>query len=138
MTIHMNDIPDGHREECVIPPAAAADATTEHVVFYAPFDCYVTSVVIIPGADVTGQDTNSRNLNLRDRGVNGGGTPSELANRDYAAGTNESAGVPTTLYSPASPGRSVSQNGVLSIQSELVGTGLALPSFRVIVSYRKR
>lgn len=133
MASSIHDIPGAHRATAYLSAAAAGDATDEEVVFVAPFACKVRKVTVVPAAAVTGANTNSRNINLINRGTDGSGT-TELANRDYLSGTNESKAVARDLYAPATY-LALAAGVVLAVQSELVGTGLALPSFHVVVEF---
>ena len=127
------DIPGPLHAHGYVPAHAAADATLDHVIFRAPFACKVRKVSIMFGATLTGADTNSANLNLINRGADGLGT-TELANRDYASGTNDTAYVKRDHYAPASP-LAVAQGVVLTMQREKIGTGLATPDIHVQVEY---
>lgn len=131
--LQVHDIPGVHVATAVMPASAAADATAEVPVFRAPFACKVRKVVLVPGAAITGTATNYHNLNLINRGTDGSGT-TELANRDYLNGTNESKAVARELYAPASY-LALAAGAVLAIEKEKVGTGLALPAIQVIVEY---
>lgn len=134
MANRLRDLAGTQIETGAIPAAAAGDATAEWVIFEAPFAVVIESVRIIPSAAITGADSNSANLNLINRGTAGAGT-TELANRDYASGTDEAKAVARALYAPAD-GLSVAAGTVLVLQREKVGNGLALPHFRVVVKYR--
>lgn len=116
-----------------VPSHAAADVTADHVIFRAPFACKIRAVSIVPSAVLTGAATNSANLNVINRGADGLGT-TELANRDYVSGVNEVAYVKRELYAPASP-LEIAEGVVLSIQRELVGTGIVTPELHVQVEY---
>lgn len=133
--LELHDIPGTHIAQAVIPAHGSADATTGHPIFRAPFDCTLTAVRIIAGADVTGQGTNYFNLNLINRGTSGTAT-TELANRDYSGtAVTETRGVPRTLYSTAT---NLSAGTILEIEREKVGTGLASPAFLVEIEYEGR
>lgn len=83
--------------------------------------------------DITGQNTNTFNVNLINRGTDGTGI-TELANRDYVSGTDESAYVERDLYAPSSY-LEVSKGTVLDLQRELVGIGMASPRFLGYVEF---
>ena len=126
------DVP-GTRDKTVASPAtAAADASTTYVIFEAPVNCKIEKVRVVPGAAVTGQDTNTKNLNLIDRGTNGAGA-TELANYDLTSG-NDIGVAGYDLYSPASA-LSVSTGNQLGLQVEQVGAGMALSPLAVTVEF---
>src|SRR5688572_4266642 len=50
-------------------PAVATGTDADVAVFVAPFDCTVTAVTYVANATITGADTNSRTLNLRNKGL---------------------------------------------------------------------
>ena len=131
--INVHDIPGRHRATFRIPAHAAADPTTSHVIFAAPFSARIRKVALFFAADVTGQNTNTFNLNLVNRGTDGTGT-TVLASRSYTAGVNESAYVESVLYEPTN-GLSVSAGTVLDLERELVGTGMDSPNIWGYVEY---
>jgi len=110
--------------KCVMVPAQAADAPTAYVAIWrAPYKCRVTGLGYVPIAGVTGQDTESRNLN-----VDLGSTKAEQANLDLEAGTNLTAkddnAIPITV---AAGYIDLEEGDTLILESELVGTsGLAV------------
>lgn len=126
------DTPGTHDVQRGIEPTAAADASKTHVIFEAPVSCKVEKVKVIPGAAITGANTNTKHLNLINRGANGVGT-TEIANIDLVQGTD--IGVAgANLYAPASP-LEVAQGVQLGLQVEQIGTGQALPPLAVIVEF---
>jgi len=130
------DIPGPHRARFDIPPVAAADLSVEFPVFEAPFACRARKVVTVAGAAVTGADTNTRHLNLINKGTDGAGV-TELANRDYVAGTNSVKGDEENLYAPATY-LALAVGTVLHIQSERIGTGQALPPIGGYVEFESQ
>lgn len=136
MTDFLQHVPGTHYHHAHVEAHAAGDATTSHVVFEAPWDCEIHKLRIIPAAAVTGANTNTFHLNLINRGTDGSGT-TEIANRDYVSGTNESAYVGRDLYAPSTPLK-VSKGNVLDLQRELVGTGLASPRLYIVVQFKSQ
>lgn len=126
------DTPGTHDRQAVLPPVAAADATANFVVFEAPVNCKVEKVKVIPGAAVTGADTNTRHLNLINRGTNGAGA-AEVANYDLTLG-NDVGVAGLVLYAPV-PALAVAQGTQLALQVEKAGTGIALPPLAVVVEF---
>lgn len=116
-------------------PAQAADAATAYVAaFRAPYKCRVTALGYVPIAAVTGQDTESRNLNV-DLAA---GT--EVANLDLANGTNMAAKALTAIPITATGGYiDLEEGATLRLESELVGTtGLAVPLGNWIITFQGR
>ena len=110
-----------------IPAVAAADATIVIPLMAMPFNCELGEVSLICSTLVTGNTTNTKNLNLIDGGAEGAGT-AELANRDLITGTNLAAGK-TMLFDniiAAALEIFMSQGDMLELQVELVGTGVAV------------
>jgi len=110
--------------DSALPAQTAAQATQDYPVFVAPKACLISAVSITPATAVTGADTNSRNLNLD---IPDG---TEVANVDYASGTDEVTMTPRALYSAAA-GTAMAAGGIMAIESEKAGTGLALPNYLV-------
>jgi hypothetical protein len=81
---------------------------------------------------VTGQATNTFNLNVKT--WTAAAVATERANRDYGSGTNEVAMVSRDLWAPASPFELTAGMHV-TLERELVGTGLASPNIGVAVEY---
>lgn len=133
MVSSVHDIPGAHQAQYALRAHAAATATEVAYVFVAPFACKVRSVSLVWDAAITGANTNTTNVNLLNAGADGTGT-TELANIDYASGTNATAGATVSLYAPASY-LSLAAGAKLAIQIEKVGTGLALPTGTVVVTY---
>lgn len=131
--ISIHDISGAQRVWFNIAPIAQGTATQSNVIFEAPFACKIRSVQIFFGATVTGTATDYFNLNLINRGTDGTGS-TELANRDYDNGTDDTAFVKRALYAPASY-LAVAVNTVLDLQRELVASGLAMPSLSGYVEF---
>ena len=132
-TISMHDISGAQRVWFNIAPIAKTTATQSNVIFEAPFACKIRDVQIFFGATVTGTATDYFNLNLINRSTDGTGS-TELAARDYASGTNDTAFVKRALYAPATY-LAVAVNTVLDLQRELVSAGLAMPSLSGYVEF---
>jgi hypothetical protein len=128
----MHDVPGPHVQQTVVPPHAAATATEKIVVFVAPFDCKVRTVNYRPGAAIIGANTNTTHVNLLNGGTGAGTT--EIANKDYVSGTDETDGANVALYAPATY-LSMDAGNVLTVQLEKVGTGLALPSLTFVTTF---
>ncbi len=132
------DLPGVHVAQVVTPKHAAATATEDIPIFYAPTDApegvSIVAVRLIPGAAVSGANTNTTHLNLVNRGADGAGT-TELANYDLTSGNDLTAYDNKNLYTPATP-LNIATGVVLTLQFEKVGTGLLVPEMLVVVEYR--
>lgn len=109
-----------------VPAVTAKAATAPVAAIVAPFKCRIVSVEFIPLADVTGADTNSRNLNLKLTDTDG----TEIANLDFAAGTDaEALAAKAFTMKGTEAQQTLAAGDVIALESELVGTdGLALPA----------
>jgi len=136
MAIDVRDIPSGHSSEASMPAVAAGDPTFEVAAFVAPFKCAVRKVTTVAGAAVTGTATNYRSLVLYNRGTDGTGV-TELARRNYSAGTDSAKADEENLYAPTEP-LVIDAGTVLALENALTGTGLALPNFLVKVYFDAR
>ena len=132
--VTLHDVPGNHIDLLSFADVAANAATNYILVWYVPFNCYVISVKIAFTDSITGTDTDSFNFNLDDNDRS-----TELANKDYASGTDAVAGTEVSLYAPTAPGKSLSTGNNLYLERELVGTnGLATPAGTLIITYTGR
>jgi len=133
--LRLHDVPGTHSVMTIVPPHTTSDSTVGHPVFYAPFDCTMTAVKLIHGADVTGQATNYFTWTLRNRGTAGTATTS-LATRAYSGtAVTDSRGVPRTLYSTET---NLSAGQIIELEWTKAGNGLASPPTAVIIEYKAR
>lgn len=124
-----------HSRVHVTPSHLAATATEEYPVFVAPFPCLITGLAIIPQAAVTGADTNTTHLNVKNKGSAGSGT-TEIANKDLVSGTNLAAfDLNTITLTGTTAQKTLAEGDVLSLEFEKVGTGLLVPSGMLQVSF---
>lgn len=115
---------------------AAATATQKDPIFTAPCKCRVTRVAVTPQAASTGDNTNTKNLNILNAGSDGTGT-TEVGNKDLVTGTNLVALDETVvpLNTTYANGVDLSEGDVLALQTEKVGTGVAVGPFLVSVDF---
>lgn len=119
-------------------PAVATGTDADVAVFIAPFDCTVSAVTYTPNATITGADTNSRTLNLRNKGLTGGGS-TVVASKAFTVGVNATAYDETTItLSGTAANLDLVAGDVLALQSDSVGTGLADPGGLLRVSVTRR
>lgn len=106
--------------------AAAADSSGAYVI--APFAGVVTAAEIIAAAAITGADTDSRTMQLHNRGQSGAGT-TLVASKAFTSGVNAAADDATSLTLSGTPANlDVAAGDVLEFTSLHVGsTGLAGP-----------
>lgn len=113
--------------------ALAANASATRAVVKAPFAGVVSSVSYVPDALITGADTNTRTLSVKNRGAAGAGSTEvaslALANGVSATAFDEKA---VTLNGTAA-NLVVAAGDILSFDSTHAGTGLADPGGLVII-----
>lgn len=113
---------------------AAGTATREDPIFVAPRACRVIQVSIVAQAASTGDNTNRKNLNILNKGSAGSGT-TEVANLDLVTGTNlvafDEKVIP--LNATFAAGVTLAAGDVLSLQTEQVGTGVAVGPFDIAI-----
>lgn len=116
------------------PATAATDASGTYI--RAPFTGRVSGVSVIAGTTLTGANTNSRTLQLFNRGQAGVGT-TLIAEKAFTLGVNATADDETDIPLSAVAGAtSVVEGDVLEFVSLHVGgTGLAAPPFTALVTF---
>lgn len=132
-TEFMADIPGQHVEKVRTIVVGTSDATRLDAIFRALFDCRITAVSYIPDAAITGADTNTRHVNILDRGLDGAGT-TEIANKDYTSGIDATA-LNEEVIVMSLPNHALSQGDVLAVQWEEIGTGIGAPAGMFVVFY---
>lgn len=112
---------------------AAGTATADIAALMQPFDegrAKVVEVYFVPAAAVAGANTNSRTLNLR---LPDGTVIATLA---YVAGVNTARGVRQAFTLTGTEAQRILAIGAaLTVESALVGTGLALPAGSIVVGF---
>lgn len=78
------------RHTTYVPALAATSATVKIAVWQAPNDVKIDKVTIRTGVAITGDATNTINLNVLDGGAAGSGT-TEIGHQDYGASVNAAA-----------------------------------------------
>jgi hypothetical protein len=119
------DIPGSHDRTGFVPAVAAANATEKHPVFRAPFACEVTKLHVVPRANVTGNDTNRKNLNVKKAAT-------EIGNLDLVTGVDLAASVSRTISLTKTK---LVVGETLDLEVEKVGTGVDLPDLHVEVEF---
>lgn len=107
-----------------VQPVATVGNSLLTIVGKAPFPGRVTSVKYTPGAAQAGANTNSRTLNLYNRGTGAGSTV--IATLPLVSGTNLTDNVETAIPVTAA-NANVASGDILEWESLAVGTGIADP-----------
>jgi len=118
-------------KENVANVAAGSDLTT--IVAKARFTGTVTSVTYAPVAGITGADTNTRLVQLVNKGQNGSGS-TVIASLQFNSGVNATAFDEKPITLSGTPANlDVAADDILAWVSTHVGTGLADPGGTVFV-----
>jgi hypothetical protein len=106
---------------------AAATATEQRAAFVAPVKCRVVAIEFVSDAAITGDNTNTTNVNIVNKGAAGVGT-TEVANKDYPTGASAVAldanAIP--LNTTYANGVDLNEGDVLAVEYEKVGTGVLI------------
>jgi hypothetical protein len=110
---------------------AGNDATT--VLFQAPFPCTVTLVNYVPASAITGANTNTRLVELVNKGQAGSGT-TQVATIQFNSGVNAAADDEKAItLSGTAANLVLAQGDTVIWNSTHVGTGIADPGGLVSV-----
>jgi hypothetical protein len=97
----------------------------------------VTAAAIIASAAITGANTDSRTVQLHNRGQAGSGT-TLVASKAFTTGVNAAADDETALtLSAVADATDVAEGDILEFTSLHVGDGLAAPAFTGIVTFSR-
>lgn len=119
--------------ETIAQPVGTAGNDLLTIVGECPFAATVAEVTYIAEAALSGADTNSRTLNLYNRGTAGTGT-TLVATLALVSGVNLVDNDEKTITLSATPANlQVAESDVLEWQSLHVGTGIVDPGGRVQV-----
>lgn len=120
----------------VASAAAGADSSGRYVV--APFDGKVTAASVICASAITGANTDSRTIQLFNRGQAGSGS-TLVASKAFTSGVNATADAATALTLTATAADlNVVAGDILEFVSLHVGsTGLAGPEFTGFVTFQR-
>ncbi len=102
----------------------AATATESHVLYVTPYRMRLNAVRVIARAAVTGDDTDRKNFNIINRGVDGSGS-AELAALDLATGVDLVAFDQKTIASGLSV--DLPTGTVIAVEYEKIGSGVLIP-----------
>lgn len=133
---YLADLPGTHSHMNKIDTVAAGDATEDQVIFTAPFRCVLTGVTITPNASSTGDNTNTKNLNVIDKAADGSGAV-EVGNLDLVLATDLTEADETTIPLTGTAAQLAMLKGdVLMLEIEQVGTGVAIGESLIKVQFR--
>lgn len=119
-------------------PAVTIAASDENAVLQVPFDATITAVRYVTKAAITGANTNTRKVDLRNRGQAAAGTV-DVASLQFDSGVNAVALEEKVITLNATPANlDVTQGDTLTWESLAVGTGLADPGGLVEVDLARR
>jgi hypothetical protein len=109
----------------------------DQVVAEAPFAGTVTAASFTPEAAITGDNTNTRTLTLRNTGQAGAGTTT-VATLAFTTGNNGVAFDEKAFTLSGTPANLVVAEGdVLTVVETVAGSGLANPGGRVEVTFSR-
>ena len=119
----IHDLPGDIKLFVPFPDVAAATVTSYVGNVVIPYDGYITAMGVTANAAVTGDNSNTKNINIDTFSA---GTASEVANLDLPTGVNLVAGTQKAIT--VSTKITVSAGQLLSIEFEKVGNGVAITS----------
>jgi hypothetical protein len=110
-----------------VPAVATAGSSQNTNLADAPYDGTVTYVGYVPVAAITGANTNTRQVQLVNKGQAGSGN-TVIATLSFVSGTNAAASDEVSVpLSGTANATTIASGDVLQWQSNAVGTGLADP-----------
>lgn len=118
-------------DRVALAQVAAGTATSSFSIFTAPCPCRVRAVTFTPDVATTGNNSNTKNLNVVNKGASGAGT-TEIGNLDLLTGVNLVAFDETNIPITAT---ALAEGDVLALQVEQVGTGVAVGGGQVNVDW---
>lgn len=115
--------------------AVAAGSDASIPVAKAPFDGVVSAVSYTPSADITGANTNTRTLSVKNRAQNGNGT-TVVASLALTSGVNASDFDEKAItLSGVADATDVAKDDILSFESIHAASGLADPGGLLMVEF---
>jgi len=128
----LQDVPGDFVALATIPVEATAGTARSTPVFRAPGAITITAVRWIPGAAVTGANTNNFALQV----INKTATANVTTAKTYASGTDSVAHTAESLT--LSTGVSAAAGDVIALDRTVNGSGLASPAGALEITYRYR
>lgn len=115
------------------PQHAAATATEERALFTAPVKCRIVAASIVADAAATGDNTNTTNLHLVNKGAAGVGATA-LADLNLPLGVNLVA-FDEFAFTMLTTGLDLAEGDTVTLQFQKVGTGLNIGPIIVKLGY---
>ncbi len=135
----LSQLPGTHFAQSYVLNEPAADLTHEQVVWTNNHNATVrlVSVGYIPEDTLTGANTNSMNVELRNKGADGTGATVVTTVKSFLSGTNANAFTADaqTLSSTVAD-TDIDANETVVWRRTKVGTGLTMPAGVVIIGYQ--
>lgn len=116
-----------------IPASAAADATAYVCIWLVPYDIRVTAFGYLSSAAVTGDDTNSKNLNV-DAKI-GVAAIAEVAHLDLVTGVDLAVGENAIAFNTGTY-LDLSEGDLVLFELEKVGTGVDVAAGSLVIEYQ--
>lgn len=123
MSVH--DIPGTHVLQVAVPPIAADAVTAYAAIVSMPFKARVQWAKFAPVSAVTGDATDSQNLNVK-KVVSGSAT--EICHKDLGTGVDLTALTAALIGTDDTLEVSLASGDLVVLERELVGAGAALPA----------
>lgn len=134
-----NDLAGTRRAVVQLPVIEANTApwtANVEMVLLRPTDAVtIESVRVIWPTGITGHAANTKNFNIKTRNSVYGGA-AEVANKDFAAGTDVLANANEELWAPTGTAGDIAANGYLTVEVEDVGSGVLCGAPTFIIDYR--
>lgn len=133
----MTDSAPVFMREQIVPGMATAGTDDTVMIGRVPVTGTVTSVTYTPDAAITGANTNTRGVQLINRGQSGAGT-TVVASLQFDSGVNAVAGDEKTItLSVVANATNVTEGDILAWFSDAVGTGQTDPGGIVTVGIKR-
>ncbi len=114
-----------------VPEVAAATSTESHPIFTAPVAGSITGVNLTPQVSSTGDNTNTKNLNVVNKGSDGLGS-AEIGNLDLVLNTDLTAFDQQAI---AVTSTTLAKGDVVALEVEKVGSGVTVGPFGVEILF---
>lgn len=134
----LKDLAGDHRMQADISGQATAGTADEFIVGTAPFRATITGAFLVPETAVNGAVTNHITVTIRNRGAAGAGAVVP-ASKTFSNGVNAPALTATAVtLSSTSADLDIAEGDVITAEKLIVGTGMALPPGKVVVTFKAR
>lgn len=118
-------------------PALSAAVAGDQTVAEAPFTGTVTAVTFTPEANMTGDNTNTRTMTLKNKGQSGSGNTT-VATLAFTTGVNGTAfDEKAFTLSGTAANLNVTEGDILIVDETVGASGLANPGGRIEVTFSR-